>query len=252
MMFVISEPTRPSGASGGTTPSSPSGQTARTVAQGTRHRLDGQLADVRRQVTAMVCAAEEMLTRSLEALLYGRVELVQVVIDSDDQVDRLNEAIENDCLRMLALQQPIVASDLRFIGTALKVVDDIERIGDHAVNIARTVERMVSDGVTYRPLADIGALAHLVQVMLKATGDAYNAPDATAAAHRVVKDDEPVDQLYHRIRHDLQERMQQEPESALLASYLLFVAHYLERIGDHCVGVAERIIYLETGKEVRT
>ena len=198
----------------------------------------------------MMERTEAMFAEATLTLLHpdGSGERSDAVIRGDDLVDALNLRTEQDCLRLLALQQPVVASDLRFVGATLKIVDDIERIGDHAVNIAKTAERLRCESVEFVPLADMETMSASVGAMLRRTREAFDAPDVLTAQN-LIAEDEAIDAQYAEIRRVLQARMQAEPCRAVLASYLLFIAHYLERIGDHCVGIAERILYLKTGME---
>jgi phosphate transport system protein len=216
----------------------------------TRHRFDDQLEAVRQQMLTMLEQTETMLDEALETLFHpdGTPDRANSVFKGDDTVDYLNVQTEQDCLRLLTLQQPVVATDLRFVGSALKIVDDIERIGDQSVNIAKTAERLRKEGRRYAPLADVEAMSAQVQAMLSQTKAAYTVPD-TVTARAVIQADADVDTRYAEIKRIVQARMQAEPCQAVLGSHLLFVAHYLERIGDHCVGIAERILYLKTGIE---
>lgn len=216
----------------------------------TRHRLDSQLEAIRQQVMQMMEHTEAMFADAMLTLLHpnGTGERSEAVVRGDDLVDALNLQTEQDCLRLLALQQPVVASDLRFVGATLKIVDDIERIGDHAVNIAKTAERLRRENVEMVTLADLETMREAVGAMLRRTREAFDAPDVLTA-QSLIAEDEAIDVQYAEMRRVLQACMQSEPCRAVLASHLLFVAHYLERIGDHCVGIAERILYLKTGME---
>jgi phosphate transport system protein len=157
--------------------------------------------------------------------------------------------IEAQCLRLLALQQPI-ASDLRFIGSALKVITDIERIGDHAVDIAKVARRMGEEGIFYKPLVDIPRLGEMTTAMLHEALEAFVHHDMDRV-NTVIGDDDAVDNMYRQIRADLRQIMQDDPSSVVQASHLLFVAHYLERICDHCTNIAERVAFMETGRVLR-
>jgi phosphate transport system protein len=157
--------------------------------------------------------------------------------------------IEARCLRLLALQQPL-ASDLRFIGATLKVITDIERIGDHAVDIAKVARRMNDEALFYKPLVDIPRLGEMSGAMLHDALEAFVHHDL-ARVEQVIASDDAVDSLYRSMRADLRATMQRDPSSVVAASHLLFVAHYLERICDHCTNIAERVAFMETGRVLR-
>jgi phosphate transport system protein len=201
----------------------------------------------------MLTTTGTMLGEALEALRTQELSLSAEVLREDDAIDAQDHELETECLRLLALQQPVFASDLRLVSTVLKAVDDIERIGDHAVNIAKTSERMAAQGVRVMPEVEgeLPRLGTMVLAMLAATTDAL-ASGSPAAACRVIASDDEIDVLYAELRRDWQGQMRESPEKALQLSYLLFVAHYLERIGDHCKNIAERLVFCQTGEERRS
>jgi phosphate transport system protein len=216
----------------------------------TRHRFDVELSALRGKAATMLSTTGMMLREALEALHTQEPTLSAEVLREDDAIDAQDQELETECLRLLALQQPVFASDLRLVSTVLKVVDDIERIGDHAVNIARTAERMAGQEVHLTPEAegDLPRLGEMVLKMLDATAEALAAGNPGAAC-RVIASDDEIDVLYSELRREWQSEMRNSPEKALLLSYLLFVAHYLERIGDHCTNIAERLVFCQTGEE---
>jgi phosphate transport system protein len=193
----------------------------------------------------MGTATEEMVRDAVAALVNQDMTLAESIIPRDDTVDRMDQDIEARCLRLLALQQPM-ASDLRIIGTALKVITDIERIGDHAVDISKIARRMAQE-VAYKPLVDIPRLGEMTRAMLHDALEAFVHRDL-ARVEQVIAADDAVDALYAQMRQDLQDIMKENPASVLQASYLLFVAHYLERICDHCINIVERVAFIETGR----
>lgn len=193
----------------------------------------------------MGAATEELVRDAVLALTQQDMALAATIIPRDDAVDRMEIDIETLCLRLMARQQP-VSSDLRLIGSALKAVTDIERIGDHAVDISRVSQRM-SREMFYKPLVDIPRMGEMARAMLHDALEAFVHRDLEMV-EKVIAADDRVDALYARMRHELQEVMQRESGGAAVqASYLLFVAHYLERICDHCTNIAERIAFIETG-----
>ena len=158
----------------------------------------------------------------------------------------MDVTIEARCLHLLARPQGRV-SDLRVIGTALKVITDIERIGDHAVDISKIAQRMNQDLVLYKPLVDIPRMGDMVRRMLHDALEAFVHRDLVRVS-KVIDGDAAVDRLYKQMRMDLHRVLQNEPGCVLQASHLLFVAHYLERVGDHCINIVERVSYMETGR----
>jgi phosphate transport system protein len=218
----------------------------------TRHRFDEELTTLRCKSATMLTTTGTMLRQALEALRTQEPTLSADVLNEDDRIDAQDQEIETACLRLIALQQPVVASDLRLVSAVLKAVDDIERIGDHAVNIAKTAERMAAQEVTYLPevAGDLPLLSAKVLAMLEATAEALSS-GGPAMSYQIIAMDDEIDVLYAELRREWQLRMRQNPGEALLLSYLLFVIHYLERIGDHCKNVAERILFYQTGTERR-
>jgi phosphate transport system protein len=229
----------------------------------TRHRFDEELAQLEARLCAMGEAAAGMLEDAARALTHGDAALAQSVVDRDAHIDELDRAVEEGALLLVARQQP-VASDLRLLGAALKITTDIERIGDHAVNIARVALRLKAAGLDYAPLVDLPRMAQIAVGMVRTVTGSLADHDL-AAARAVIRRDDELDVLYKEAQRELRAAMQQAegtgvggaaavpaPRCVLLASHLLFVAHYLERIGDHCTSIAERVEYQETGRAPRT
>lgn len=172
------------------------------------------------------------------------------IAERDNVVDELDQQVEWDALRLLALQQPVMAYDLRFVGSAMKVVTDLERIGDHAVNIAKVAHRIRYAGVAYEPIVDFPRFRDIVCRMLSEVTVAFANRD-TAAAEAVIALDDEADVFYKETVRELRLSMTDgrvPPGRILLCSHLLFIAHYLERIGDHSCNIAERILFMEKGK----
>ena len=211
----------------------------------TRTQFLEELESLRNMLLAMGSEADRAVADSIRALTDRDISLAEKVIAQDDILDQMDLEIEAHCMRLLALQQPI-ASDLRLVGTALKIITDLERIGDHAVDIAK-VARKLAKVEPSRPLADLPRMATAVRSMLKTALAAFVKHDLNLVKDVVLADDE-VDDLFHRIRSDLHAAMREEPEVVVDASYYLFVAHYLERMADHAVNIAERVHYMETGE----
>jgi phosphate transport system protein len=210
----------------------------------TRTQFEEQLEALRLRLLEMGSLADEMVAAAMQALVEQNVSLAEQVIARDDVVDALDIAIETDCMRMIALQQPL-ARDLRLIGTALKVITDLERISDHAVDIAKVARKLARD-TFLKPLVDLPRMSMRVRQMLRDALQSFITHDLSLV-HQVVETDDEIDVLFHHIRDDLHAAMKRDPEVVVQASYLLFVAHYLERIADHTVNIAERVHYVETG-----
>jgi phosphate transport system protein len=227
-----------------------------TIGTTTRQRFDAQLNALRSDLLSMGFETEEMLRDAVAALTEepGHGEQVEQIADGivrrDDHVDAVEAQVESACVHILSMQQPVLATDLRLILTVLKAANDVERIGDHAVNIAKTVRRMHADGIFYRPIVDIGKLGEMARRMLHDSLEAMVHHDAKLA-QSVIDADDAVDELYARMRRDLQAAMESDPTVIRLCSSLMFVIHYLERVSDRATNVAEQYLYLDTGRAMR-
>jgi phosphate transport system protein len=188
---------------------------------------------------------ESMLEKAVRALAEHDVNLAREVIRSDDIADDMDLDIEQQCMRLLALQQPM-SSDLRTIGTVMKVIADVERIGDYSVDIARAAIKLASTEY-YKPLVDIPRMAEMARTMLRHALEALVKGDL-ALVNTVVDEDDAVDRMWYGLLDELEGIMQERPEVVPQAVTLLLVARYLERIADHAVNVAERVAYMETGR----
>jgi phosphate transport system protein len=211
----------------------------------TRRHFDDELDALQESVLRMGAAVEEMVRDAIAALVTQDLAMAGRIIARDDEIDGMDQDIEARCMRLLALQQPM-ASDLRTIETILKIITDVERIGDHAVDIARVARRLGAETL-YKPLVDIPHLAEMARAMLHDALEAFVHHDLDRVG-KVIGDDDAVDALYAGMTRDLQARMMQDPSCVLQASYLLFVAHYLERICDHCTNIVERVAFMKTGQ----
>jgi phosphate transport system protein len=208
-------------------------------------RFEEELGSLRARLVEMGTATEEIVRDSIIALTTQDMPLAATIIPRDDAIDRMDIEIETLCLRLMARYQP-VAANLRLVGAALKVITDIERIGDHAVDISRISQRMSRDMV-YKPLVDIPRMGEMARAMLHDAIEAFIHGDMEMV-ERVTLADDKVDELYARMRRELQEIMQSDPTSVMQASYLLFVSHYIERMCDHCCNIVERVAFIETGR----
>ena len=193
----------------------------------------------------MASIVEGMVADAVEALWRHDMERAEQILKRDDEVDQIDVEIESSCLRLIALQQPM-GSDLRVIGTIMKMITDIERIGDYAVDIAKAA-RKIRDEPPVEQLVDIPRLANAARRMLLESIEAFVKRDLQKVIQVCQQDDE-VDAIYRRLRTQLQEIMREHPEQVTAASWLLLVSHYLERIADHATNIAERVWFMETGR----
>ncbi len=210
-----------------------------------RQSFDEQLAQLDQDLLKMGAFVAEMLANAMQALVEHDVSLAREVIAADDVADEMDLGIEQQCMRLLALQQPM-AQDLRTIGTVMKVIADVERIGDYSVDIARTAITL-AETEYFKPLVDIPKMADMVREMLSEALQALVNRDLDLVS-QVVAEDDAIDKMWYGLLDEIQEIMQQRPEVITQAVPLLLVARYLERIADHIVNVAERVSYMETGR----
>lgn len=215
--------------------------------QGTHHRhaFASELRELEHDLLEMGSRAESMLAQAVQAIARVDSQLAMQVIQRDDEIDSMDLAIENRCLKMLALQQPM-ASDLRVIGTAMKMITDIERVGDLSVDLAKIAMKVEKEmGTT--DFIDIPKIASLARTMLRDSLEAFVRRDVDLVA-RVCERDDEVDELYRSLRAQLHERMQSHAGDVVVASWLLLAIHHVERIADHAVNIAERVSFMVTGK----
>lgn len=211
----------------------------------TRASFDDELAQLRTHVRSMGLALDGMLELAIRAIIEQDEALTARVIDAEDGIDRLDGEVERTCLRLISLQQP-VASDLREIGTAFKVVTDLERTGDYAVDIAKIGRRIARHGIFYKPIVDLPRMSDLVRAMLRDAMTAYAGRDQDLV-ERIIAADDVVDDVYHQYRDYAIEAMRQDTSLVYLGTFVVLATKYLERVGDHLVNVAERVHYLITG-----
>ncbi|HBF38837.1 MAG TPA: phosphate transport system regulatory protein PhoU [Firmicutes bacterium] len=216
----------------------------------TREGLDKSLSDLQQELLQMGSMVEETIHLAVESLTKQNMSLARKIIDGDDVIDDLSLKIEEDCIRLIALQQPI-ARDLRVITTVLKTVTDLERIADHGTNIAEIVQR-IGTGPLIKPLDNIPIMAELVESMVRDSLKAFVDRDVEFAKKTCLRDDE-VDKVYEGLLNELTGFILtgEEAHPVVQAMNLLFAARYLERVGDHATNIGERVIYLVTGKTER-
>jgi phosphate transport system protein len=209
-----------------------------------RAALDRGLLEIQENLLRMRELIDRALLQSLKSLADRDVALANQVIDDDEKINDLRYKIEEACLALIATQQP-TASDLRMIMAIMSVVVDMERMGDYAAGISKTVLRM-GDEPLLKPLIDIPKMVELARSMLRESLQALFEHDVPKAREIAARDDE-MDYLYQAIFDELVEIMAHKPDSVHRATYLLWCAHNLERIGDRVTNIAERVIFVSTG-----
>jgi phosphate transport system protein len=214
----------------------------------TDRQYEEELRGLQECILAMGAAAQEMIAGSVSALCLRDSALAAQIIERDDEVDRLELEIDARCLRILARRQP-VASDLRFVATALKIVKDLERIGDSAANIAGRVLELNQQTALEHPL-EFPRMAELVRGMVQEALAAFVARDAERAL-QVIERDRAVDELYARSVRELLDAMMEDRRGIAAAMRCQSIAKYLERIGDHAKNVAEMVVFMVQGEDIR-
>lgn len=205
-----------------------------------RTKFDEQLHMLNQEMMHMGSMIEEKIQKAIEALIGQNRSLAKKIMDGDCEVDREQKKIENICFNLLMQQQP-VARDLRVISAAMKMVTDMERIGDHAADISEMTV-MMSDTPYVADLEDIKKMASETVLMLIRSIEAYVEKDMLKA-QSVIDHDDIVDDLFHKNKQDLIELIQKNPAVSEQAADMLMVAKYFERIGDHATNLAENIIF---------
>src|SRR2546422_8636267 len=216
--------------------------------QHTRTYYEHQLRELKDRLLIMSSQAESMVSDSIRSFVDRRPTLAAEVIERDDEMDRLEIEIDDLCYEVLALEQP-VARDLRFIATALKIVKDLERIGDIAVNIGERALELIQEPELKR-LVDLPIMADAAQKILKESLDAFVNSDADMA-EKVIFNDKLVDDLYEQIFRELLTYMLEDPRSISRAIKLIFIAKAPERVGDHSANIAEMVVFLVKGQDIR-
>jgi len=207
-----------------------------------------ELEALKQTLLAMGGLVEDQIRRVMQALTERDDALAQEVIDRDRQVNAYDVEVDETCVNLLALHQP-AAGDLRFITTAMKIVTDLERIGDQAVNIAQRVLELNREP-QLKPYIDLPRMAERAQAMVKESLDAFVSRD-TEQARRVCGADSEVDALKEQIFRELLTFMMQDARAIPRAIRLILISRFLERVADHATNIAEMVIYMVEGKMVR-
>jgi phosphate transport system protein len=207
--------------------------------------LQRDLEHLKKQILGVGSIVEEAINHATSALIDRRIELAQEVVAGDDLIDAREVAVEEECLKVLALHQP-VATDLRFIVAVLKVNNDLERMGDLAVNIAERALYLASHKAL-RPLPNFELMVTRVREMVRNSLDALVNLD-TALADKVCKDDDEIDRLNRQMFVELQELMHESPDTIERAVQTLSACRHLERIADQATNIAEDVLFLVQGE----
>jgi len=216
----------------------------------TLKQFDTELEEIRSRVLQMGGLVEEQITRALEALTTGNSALARQVMENDHQVNALEVAIDEECSTMIARRQP-AAKDLRMVMTVVKTITDLERIGDEAAKIARMTRAIYeSDRPTVPRVSEIEHVTEIALGMLRNSLDSFARLDLTVAA-KVVRQDEQVDKAFVGILRHLITFMMEDARTISTSIEILFIAKAIERIGDHSKNMAEYVVYLVKGKDVR-
>jgi len=213
-----------------------------------RQRLENKLLEIHETLVKMSILVEENVELSIRALTMQRMKMADEVIENDDLIDSYEEKIEDMCIEFIATQNPL-GSDLRRIFTVLKLITDLERIGDNAVNIAR-ITKTIGEETLLSPIRDVKEMARITRRMIYNSINAYIDQNMDLAVETARMDDE-VDALYEGVYDELLDIMESKSEFKGQVIGLLLTGRYLERIADHSTNICERVGYMITGKRMR-
>jgi phosphate transport system protein len=211
-------------------------------------QFDTELSEIREKLLEMGGKVELMIANALLALVERNTELAEETIAFDHEINRLEMEIDERCLEVLARRQP-AARDLRFITLALKIVTDLERIGDQCANIAKRVKELNLEP-SLKPYIDLPRMAQAASTMVKEALDAFVRGDENLAI-KVCEDDQVVDDLNEQIQRELLTFMMGDPTTISRAIRINHISKCLERIADHATNVAEMVIFMVKGKDIR-
>ncbi|MEY3747729.1 MAG: phosphate uptake regulator, PhoU [Pseudomonadota bacterium] len=216
----------------------------------TYKQYDAELEAVRAKVLEMGGLVEQQIVNALEALVSANPTLADTVIKNDHQVNALEVQVDEDCSHIIARRQP-AAGDLRMIMMIVKTITDLERIGDEATKIARVAQKIYESDRMFTPrFAEIKAMVSLVREMLRTSLDAFARLDVSKTVE-VARQDEQVDEQFRVAMRQLITFMLEDPRTISMSLEVLFVAKAIERIGDHSKNIAEYVVYMVKGKDVR-
>ena len=210
--------------------------------------VEDELREVKVKILKMGSLVEEAIGRAIRSLVERNNRLAEEVIEGDRVINTYDVEIDEECIRVLALRQP-VGGDLRFITTAMKITTDLERIGDFAENISHLALELNTEP-QLKPYIDIPLMAKIVQGMVVDVLEAFTKPD-TAIAYDVIQRDEQMDNLAVQIFNELLFFMIKDPSTVSRAVKISYVAKHLERMADHATNIAEMVIYMVEGRFIR-
>jgi phosphate transport system protein len=211
-------------------------------------RLDRELDHLRDRLLLLGGETETALQRSIHALVKRDSDTAKAVLKDDDAIDNLELEIDRLCVDIIALRQP-AARDLRFVISVAKITPILERIADHACNIARVVIDL-NDEPQLNAVVDLPRMAEHATLMLRAALDAFTSNDAAAARDLIARDDE-IDEIYNHIFHDLIDMMVADSTTTRRAARLLFVAKHIERIADYVTDICELTVYMTQAEFIK-
>ena len=200
-----------------------------------------ELAQLKENLLKMATLVEETIRDAISALMNRDAEMIKRTMEKEDKINAMENAIDEMCLKLLALRQPL-ATDLRFITSAMKIVTDLERMGDQAVNIAERAASLNQEP-QLKPYIDIPRMAEIVQSMVKDVLDAFVNGDSKLA-RSVCERDDLVDGLNDQVHRELLTYMMSDPKTTPRAVHLMIVSRCLERIADHATNIAEDVIFM--------
>ena len=209
-----------------------------------RTKFDEQLVTLNNALIEMAEVVEKAISDANEALINQDVKLAEKIIASDDEIDNREEEIEDLCLKLILRHQP-VASDLRLVSSILKMITDLERIGDHATDISE-ITILLADKEYITKLERVPQMAEATMKMVTSSIDAFVKRDLNLAK-QVIDYDDVVDDLFVTVRDELVDMINKSPENGAQAIDLIMVAKYFERIGDHATNIAEWVVFSLTG-----
>ena len=214
---------------------------------GTRQAFEEEMAAVNQEILRMGVMVEEALHRAVESLVNKDGELARAVVAGDAAINQMEQEIEERCVVLIAREQP-VATDLRKLVTSLKIVTQLERMGDHALHVAKGTLRILPEAYM-KPIIDIPRMAGIGIGMIRDVLSAFLANDA-ALAREVARRDQEIDELHNQVMREVFTYMMQDPKYISQSISLLFISRFLERVGDHVTNICEWVVYSATGERV--
>jgi len=210
-----------------------------------RALFERHLHELKDELIIMSSMVEKAIARAIDALNHLDFELAEQVIQGDKKINQHRNTLEENCVALIAQQQPM-ASDLRVILSVMSIVTDLERIGDYAAGISE-ITLLLRDDLPFKSFADISRMADIGMEMLRSSLKAFVEKDEKAARAIALRDDE-VDALYHKVLQQCIAYMSQDSKNITAGTRIIWVAHKLERIGDRVTNICERVVFTTTGK----